>query len=123
MGNEVICHGQPDARRLEDGDIVNIDVTVYYKGYHGDLNETFLVGNVKEEYRNLVRAAYDGMMNAINFAKPEVMFREFGGKISEVVNAAGLSVVKTYCGHGIGSLFHCAPNVPHYRRNKAIGRC
>ncbi|PWZ52943.1 Methionine aminopeptidase 1A [Zea mays] len=119
--NEVICHGIPDARKLEDGDIVNVDVTVYYKGVHGDLNETYFVGNVDEASKHLVRCTYECLEKAIAIVKPGVRFREVGEVINRHVSMSGLSVVKSYCGHGIGELFHCAPNIPHYSRNKAVG--
>ncbi|XP_038877769.1 methionine aminopeptidase 1A [Benincasa hispida] len=119
--NEVICHGIPDARKLEDGDIVNIDVTVYYKGYHGDLNETYFVGEVDEESRRLVQCTYECLEKAIAMVKPGVRFRDVGEVINRHASMSGLSVVRSYCGHGIGELFHCAPNIPHYGRNKAVG--
>lgn len=119
--NEVICHGIPDQRPLQEGDIVNVDVTAFYKGYHGDLNETYLVGNVDEGSKKLVFAAHQCLMNALSAVKPGVRYREMGAIISKLADSAGLAVVKTYCGHGIGSLFHCAPSIPHYRGNKAIG--
>ncbi|KAK4372019.1 hypothetical protein RND71_007403 [Anisodus tanguticus] len=119
--NEVICHGIPDARKLEDGDIVNVDVTVYYKGVHGDLNETFFVGNVDEASQRLVQCTYECLEKAISIVKPGVRFREIGEIINRHASMSGLSVVKSYCGHGIGELFHCAPNIPHYSRNKAVG--
>lgn len=119
--NEVICHGIPDARKLEDGDIVNVDVTVYYKGVHGDLNETFFVGNVDEASMRLVQCTYECLDKAIAAVKPGVRFREIGEIISRHASMSGFSVVKSYCGHGIGELFHCAPNIPHYARNKAVG--
>lgn len=121
--NEVICHGIPDHRPLQDGDIVNVDVTAYYKGFHGDLNETFVVGTVDNASKKLIKTAHDSMMAAINTVKTGTMFRDFGETISNVCRRAGFSVVKSYCGHGIGSLFHCAPNIPHYARNKANGSC
>jgi methionyl aminopeptidase len=114
--NEVICHGIPDMRALEDGDIVNIDITVFKDGFHGDLNETFLVGNVAPAYKKLIRTTYESLQHAINAVKPGVACRDFGTLISKHVNAQGYQVVKTYCGHGIGDLFHCAPNIPHYAR-------
>jgi methionyl aminopeptidase len=117
----VICHGIPDARPLEDGDIVNIDVTVYYQGVHSDLNETHTVGEVDEKYKKLIKCSHDSLMKAIEIAKPGTFFRDFGGVISKFAKAEGYSVVKSYCGHGIGTLFHSAPNVPHYAKNKAIG--
>ncbi|CAO2834912.1 unnamed protein product [Amaranthus hypochondriacus] len=119
--NEVICHGIPDARVLEDGDIVNVDVTVYYKGVHGDLNETYFVGNVDEASRKLVQCTYECLEKAISIVKPGVRFREVGEVINRHASMSGFSVVKSYCGHGIGELFHCAPNIPHYARNKAVG--
>ncbi|URD78788.1 Removes the N-terminal methionine from nascent proteins (By similarity) [Musa troglodytarum] len=123
--NEVICHGIPDARKLEDGDIVNVDVTVYYKGVHGDLNETFFVGEVDEASQQLVRCTYECLEKAISIVKPGVRFREVGEVINRHATMSGLSVVKSYCGHGIGELFHCAPNIPHYGSilagNKAVG--
>ncbi|CAI9292278.1 unnamed protein product [Lactuca saligna] len=119
--NEVICHGIPDGRKLEDGDIVNIDVTVYYKGVHGDLNETYFVGNVDEASLQLVKCTYECLEKAIAIVKPGVRFREIGEIINRHATMAGLSVVKSYCGHGIGELFHCAPNIPHYARNKTVG--
>ncbi|KAB1225287.1 Methionine aminopeptidase 1A [Morella rubra] len=112
--NEVICHGIPDARKLEDGDIVNVDVTVYYKGVHGDLNETYFVGNVDEESKRLVQCTYECLDKAISIVKPGVRFREIGEVINRHASMSGFSVVKSYCGHGIGELFHCAPNIPHY---------
>jgi len=121
--NEVICHGIPDFRPLEEGDIVNIDVTAYYKGFHGDLNETFTVGKTDYASKKLIKTTYDSLFAAINMVKPGTLFRDFGETISLVARRAGFSVVKSYCGHGIGSLFHCAPNIPHYARNKATGAC
>ncbi|KAG2326220.1 hypothetical protein Bca52824_008948 [Brassica carinata] len=119
--NEVICHGIPDARKLEDGDIVNVDVTVCYKGCHGDLNETYFVGNVDEASRQLVKCTYECLEKAIAIVKPGVRFREIGEIVNRHATMSGLSVVRSYCGHGIGDLFHCAPNIPHYARNKAVG--
>jgi methionyl aminopeptidase len=120
--NEVVCHGIPDSRELVDGDICNIDVTVYHDGYHGDLNETWLIGdNVSEEKKKLVQTAYECLELAIEKVKPGMFYRDIGSIISKHAHQRGCSVVRTYCGHGIGKLFHCAPNVPHYARNKAIG--
>ena len=119
--NEVICHGIPDMRPLEDGDIVNIDVSVYYNGYHGDLNETFFVGNVDEDAVRLVECAYMSLSAAIDAARPGTLYRDLGDRITSVTRANKCSVVTTYCGHGIGKLFHTSPNVPHYAGNKAKG--
>ncbi|KAI7837907.1 hypothetical protein COHA_008288 [Chlorella ohadii] len=119
--NEIICHGIPDRRKLQEGDIVNVDVSVYYKGYHGDLNETFVVGEVDEASKQLVKVTYECLHKAIAICKPGTPYREIGEVITKHAKAHGLSVVRTYCGHGIGDLFHCAPNVPHYAKNKAKG--
>jgi len=119
--NEVICHGVPDTRPLEEGDIVNVDITVFYKGMHGDLNETYFVGKVDKDSHKLVRGAYACLMDAIRLCKPGMMYREVGNVIQRTAARYGLQVVRSYCGHGIGNLFHTAPNVPHYAKNKAVG--
>ncbi|XP_014599270.1 PREDICTED: methionine aminopeptidase 1 [Polistes canadensis] len=119
--NEVICHGIPDTRPLQDGDICNVDVTVYHKGFHGDLNETFLVGNVKPEVKKLVEVTYECLSKAINIVRPGEKYRDIGNVIQKHAQANGFSVVRSYCGHGIHRLFHTAPNVPHYAKNKAVG--
>jgi len=119
--NEVICHGIPDTRPLEEGDIVNIDISVFYKGYHGDLNETFCVGKVDDASKLLIKTTYEALMNAIAEMRSGALVRDFGTIISKTVNTKGFQVVKSYCGHGIGKLFHGSPNVPHYARNKAVG--
>jgi hypothetical protein len=100
--NEVICHGIPDMRPLEDGDIVNLDISVFLNGYHGDLNETVLCGNVDEAGRNLVKGAWECLAKAMEIVKPGTRFRDVGDVISAHASRAGLSVVRTYCGHGIG---------------------
>ncbi|XP_031616728.1 methionine aminopeptidase 1 [Contarinia nasturtii] len=119
--NEVICHGIPDTRPLVDGDICNVDVTVYHRGFHGDLNETFFVGNVAEKHKNLVKVTYEALQKAIAIVKPGERYREIGNVIQKHVQSYGYSVVKSYCGHGIHRLFHTAPNVPHYAKNNAVG--
>ncbi len=119
--NEVVCHGIPDMRPLEDGDIVNVDISVFYKGMHSDLNETFCVGNVDKDSLRLVQGAYLSMMEAIRQCKPGMLYRDLGQIIQKVASLHQLTVVKTYCGHGVGELFHCNPNVPHYYPNKTVG--
>ncbi|KAI8328958.1 MetAP 1 [Chlamydoabsidia padenii] len=119
--NEVICHGIPDQRPLKDGDIVNLDVTCYYGGFHGDLNETYLVGKVDERGQLLVKTARECLEKAIALVKPGVRYRDFGKVIEDHAKKNGFSVVRTFCGHGINQLFHCSPNVPHYANNKAVG--
>lgn len=122
--NEVICHGIPDHRPLEDGDILNIDVTLYHGGFHGDLNETYYVGEAATKNPDNVRvveASRQCLEEAIKLVKPGALFRDYGNIIEKVAKGHNCQVVKTYCGHGIHSLFHCAPNVPHYAKNKAVG--
>lgn len=92
----------------------NVDVTVYHRGFHGDLNETFFVGNVSEKHKNLVKVTYEALQKAIEIVKPGERYREIGNVIQKHVQTHGYSVVKSYCGHGIHRLFHTAPNVPHY---------
>ena len=119
--NEVICHGIPNCRPLKNGDIVNLDVTIFKDGVHADLNETFLIGDVDDDHVKLVKNAYDCLQVAANMVKPRTMYRDLGTAIHKKAVECGFQVVKTYCGHGIGTLFHTAPNVPHYKKNKAIG--
>ncbi|PSR74917.1 hypothetical protein PHLCEN_2v9451 [Hermanssonia centrifuga] len=119
--NEVICHGIPDQRKLQEGDILNIDVSLYYDGYHADLNETYPVGRVDDDSKRLMRAARESLDEAIKICKPGALFRDLGKVIEPIARAAGCAVVRTYCGHGVNDLFHCAPNVPHYAKNRAVG--
>ena len=119
--NEVVCHGIPDTRPLEDGDIVNIDISIFHNGVHADLNETFTVGNVDDASKDLIKAAHDSMWAAINICKPGTAYRDLGAVIEKHAKGLGFSVNRTYCGHGIGEDFHSPPTVPHYTKNKAIG--
>ncbi len=127
--NEVVCHGIPDRRKLEAGDIINLDVTVCFNGYHGDLSETFIVGCAKtkdreklEENKRLLSATLSTLEKAIHSCHPGKRFRTIGELIQkEAVESEKWTSVKHYCGHGIGKLFHCAPTIPHYAPNKAAG--
>jgi methionyl aminopeptidase len=121
--NEVICHGIPDQRPLQDGDILNIDVTLYHGGFHGDLNETYYIGSASQDPDSVrvVEAARDCLEESIKLVKPGALFRDYGNTIEKLAKSNNCGVVKTYCGHGINQLFHCAPNVPHYAKNKAVG--
>ena len=122
--NECICHGIPDQRVLKDGDIVNVDVTLYHGGFHGDINETYYVGEkalANPDAVRVVETARDCLDAAIAIAKPGTAFKDYGPVIEKLAKTRDCSTVKTYCGHGINTLFHCAPNVPHYAKNKAIG--
>jgi methionyl aminopeptidase len=110
---------------LVDGDILNIDVTLYHGGFHGDLNETYYVGpkaSADPDSVRVVEAARDCLDEAIKIVKPDMLFRDPGRVIEKVAKERGCSVIKTYCGHGINQLFHCPPNVPHYAKNKAVGK-
>lgn len=120
--NEVICHGIPDGYVLKEGDIVNIDVTVYHGGYHGDLNETFFVGKVSPEIKALAINAYECMMAGIKTVEPGSEIRQIGRAIQKCADQAGHAVVHGYTGHGIGTLFHGAPTVFHYKNNRATMR-
>ncbi|KAI9729545.1 MAG: Methionine aminopeptidase 1 [Cirrosporium novae-zelandiae] len=122
--NEVICHGIPDQRPLQDGDLINLDVSVYHNGYHGDLNETYYVGPAALADPDTVRViecARESLTKSIKIVKPGMLFREPGGVIEKFAKSRGCSVIKAYCGHGINTLFHATPNVPHYAKNKAVG--
>lgn len=102
---------------------MNIDVTVYNAGgFHGDLNETFMVGpSVDADGRKLVETSFQCLANAVALVKPGRLYRDLGSTIEKTAKQSKCSVVRTYCGHGIGSLFHTSPNVPHYAKNKAKG--
>ena len=115
LSHLVICHGIPDQRPLQDGDILNIDISCYYNGFHGDCNATYLIGNVDDRGRKLVDVTRECLDKAIAMAKPGVSYRDFGKVIEDHATKNGFSVVKEFCGHGINELFHCAPNVPHYK--------
>ena len=119
--NEVICHGIPDRRPLQNGDIVNLDVTVYHHGYHGDLNETYLVGTVSKKSKKLVKSTYNALMKAIEICKPGTKFSEIGDVIQGCVEKDNFSVVRDITGHGICKLFHTAPTILHYKNNKSKG--
>ncbi|KAJ2715309.1 Methionine aminopeptidase 1 [Coemansia spiralis] len=119
--NEVICHGIPDQRKLVEGDIVNIDISLYKDGLHTDMNKTYFVGKVSDESRLLVKTTRECLQKAIDMVKPGARYRDLGAAIEAHAKKHGFSVVRTYCGHGVGKMFHSAPNIPHYAMNKAIG--
>ncbi|KIK59891.1 hypothetical protein GYMLUDRAFT_168848 [Collybiopsis luxurians FD-317 M1] len=119
--NEAICHGIPDQRILQEGDIINIDVSLFYDGYHGDVNGTYPVGKIDDDSQRLIRTTRESLDAAIKMCKPGALLRDIGKTIEPVARANGCAVVRTYTGHGIHELFHCSPNIPHYAKNKAIG--
>ncbi|XP_077374405.1 methionine aminopeptidase 1D, mitochondrial isoform X2 [Festucalex cinctus] len=112
--NNVVCHGIPDSRPLQDGDIINIDVTVYLDGYHGDTSETFFVGEADEVGRRLVETARRCRDDAIAACKPGAELCVIGNTISEIAHANGFRVCPYFIGHGIGSSFHCYPEIWHH---------
>ena len=112
--NEVICHGIPDSRPLAEGDIVNVDVTAYIGGVHGDTSATFCVGDVDQRSREVVRAARDAMHAGIEVVRPEAKIYEIGQAIEAVAHPRGFSVVREFIGHGIGDQFHTSLQIPHY---------
>ncbi|TNY17123.1 peptidase M24, structural domain-containing protein [Rhodotorula diobovata] len=120
--NEVICHGIPDARPLEDGDILNLDVTLYHGGFHGDINGTYPVGSsVSQVNLDVIACARECLDESIRMCKPGTRYQDIGAKVEEIAKAHGFQSNKTYCGHGINQLFHCMPNIPHYAGNRATG--
>jgi len=112
--NEVICHGIPDSRPLEDGDIVNLDVTAYVDGMHGDCSATFLVGEVDAEGRRLVQVARDCLAKGIAAVKPGRPVSDIGKAVEAHASRHGYGVVRAYCGHGIGESFHSHLQIPHH---------
>lgn len=113
--NNVICHGIPSKKvKLKEGDIVNVDVTTYLNNYHGDTNKTFFVGNVSDKVKTLVQCAYDSMMIGISKVRPGARLGDIGNAIQEFAENKNYSVVRDYCGHGIGKNFHEDPQVLHY---------
>ena len=112
--NEVICHGIPDTTVLADGDIVNVDITAYIGGVHGDTDATFLVGEVDEESRQLVERTHEAMMRAIKAVAPGRPISVIGRVIESYARRFGYGVVRDFTGHGIGTSFHSGLVIPHY---------
>ena len=112
--NEVICHGIPDARALQDGDIVNLDVTVFLDGVHGDTNATFLVGDVDEESQQLVRVTEQCMWRGIEAVVPGRPISDIGRAIEDTARQHRYGVVRSFIGHGIGEQFHTDLQILHY---------
>jgi len=114
--NEVICHGIPDSTVIQDGDIVNIDITAYIHGVHGDTNATFLAGNVAQENRLLVERTHEATMRAIKAVKPGRALNVIGRVIEAYANRFGYGVVRDFTGHGVGPTFHSGLVILHYDR-------
>ena len=112
--NEIICHGIPDDRELRDGDILNLDVTIFREGVHGDTNRTFLVGDVDPDSRRLVKTTLQCLESAIDAVRPGEPLNVIGRAIQSHAEANGFGVVRAFVGHGIGEQFHTDFHVPHY---------
>ena len=112
--NHVVCHGIPSDKILKDGDIVNVDVTAYKNGWHGDTSRMFKIGEVSIKAEKLIKATYESMMKAIKIIKDGIHLGDIGSVIQSHVEAEGFSVVQDFCGHGIGETFHKEPNILHY---------
>jgi methionyl aminopeptidase len=112
--NHVVCHGIPGDRKLDDGDIINVDVTVILDGWHGDSSRMYLAGEPGVRARRLVDAAYESMMRGIATARPGVTLGDVGFAIQSFAESHRFSIVRDFCGHGIGRNFHEPPNVMHF---------
>ena len=112
--NHVVCHGIPSDRILDEGDIVNVDVTAIVNDYYGDTSRMFLLGDVSIKAKNLVNATHESMMKGIEILKPGTKLGDIGFAIQSYVEEKGFSVVRDFCGHGISNKFHEQPNILHY---------
>jgi len=112
--NHIVCHGIPGEKILNEGDIVNIDVTAYKDGWHGDTSRMFYVGDVSVKAKKLVETTYKAMMEAIEILNKNIHLGDIGSSIQNYVEKNGFSVVRDFCGHGIGKKFHKEPNILHY---------
>ena len=112
--NHIVCHGIPSDKILQEGDIVNVDVTAFKDGWHGDTSRTFEVGDVSIKAKRLVKITHEAMMEAIKIVKEDIQLGDIGQTIQDYVEKEGFSVVQDFCGHGIGQQFHKEPNVLHY---------
>lgn len=113
--NEVVCHGIPSARTiLKDGDIINIDVAVIKDGYYGDTSRMYYVGQVSPQAKHLVETTYEAMVAGIHTVRPGATLGDIGYAIQKVAQREGYTIVREYCGHGIGKTYHEQPNVLHY---------
>ncbi len=117
--NEVICHGIPDSRKLLEGDVVNVDVTAFIEGVHGDTNATFVVGEVDDASRDLIRITRQAMHAGIATVRPGSRINEIGRAIEAAVKGGNYGVVREFIGHGIGDQFHTSLQIPHYYQASA----
>ena len=112
--NHVICHGIPGERILDEGDILNVDVTTMVDGFYGDTSRMYSIGKISVKAQNLIDATYESLMKSIKILKPGLKLGDIGHEIQNYVEARGFSVVRDFCGHGIGDNFHEPPNILHY---------
>ena len=119
--NHVVCHGIPSNRILDEGDIINVDVTAIIEEHYGDTSRMFCIGKTPVKANNLIDATYESMMKAIRILKPGLKLGDIGHEIQSYVEDKGFSVVKDFCGHGISTVFHEPPNILHYgKKNTGI---
>ena len=114
--NHVVCHGIPSTKALKDGDILNIDVTVIVDGWFGDTSRMYVAGNLNRKAERLIQVTHDALFKGIEIVRPGATFGDIGHAIQTYVEANRMSVVRDFCGHGLGQVFHAPPNVLHYGR-------
>jgi methionyl aminopeptidase len=114
--NHVVCHGIPGDKKLKDGDILNIDVTVIVDGWFGDTSRMYVAGKLSRKAERLIQITHDSLMKGIEAVKPGNTFGDIGHAIQTFVEGQRMSVVRDFCGHGLGTVFHAPPNVLHYGR-------
>jgi len=112
--NKVVCHGIPNDKKLKKGDSLNIDVTVNLNGYHGDTSKMYFVGKVPSHVERLARVTQECLYAGIRAVRPGVTIGDIGHEILKIANKENVSIVREFCGHGIGKVFHGLPQVPHY---------
>ena len=114
--NHVVCHGIPGDKKLKDGDILNIDVTVIVDGWFGDTSRMYVAGKLSRKSERLIQVTHDALFKGIEIVRPGATFGDIGHAIQSYVEAQRMSVVRDFCGHGLGRVFHASPNVLHYGR-------
>lgn len=114
--NHVVCHGIPGGKVMKDGDVLNIDVTVIVEGWYGDTSRMYVAGKLSRKNERLIKVTHDALMKGIEAVKPGNTFGDIGAAIQQFVEANRMSVVRDFCGHGLGRVFHAPPNVLHYGR-------
>ena len=119
--NHVVCHGIPSEKILNDGDIINVDITSYVEGFHGDASRMYYAGTPSVKAKKLVETTYQALIKAIKILKPGITLGDIGFEIQNFVEQEGFSVVKDFCGHGVGRLFHEEPSILHYgKKNQGM---